>query len=112
MVNDNMPDAPAPHETTVHGSTMGAAGPHIAIEKGRAEDTAYLETVPTNQSEGFKEAQKHNAIEALGIEDWQAKEKKIVRTLDMTLLPQLWILYSPYQNSYFLQTTWDILIPH
>lgn len=34
-----------------------------------------------------------NAVEALGIPDWEAKQSKIVRTLDMTLLPQLWILY-------------------
>lgn len=34
-----------------------------------------------------------NPIEALGDPDWRQKEKKLVRTLDMTLLPMLWILY-------------------
>lgn len=32
-------------------------------------------------------------IEALGIPDWQEKEKLIVRRLDMTLMPMLWVLY-------------------
>lgn len=32
-------------------------------------------------------------IEELGIPEWRALEKKIVRRLDMTLLPMLWILY-------------------
>lgn len=75
-------------EPIVHGSTMGSAAPHIAFEKSK-EDADYLETVLTNQSVVDQAAKKLNAIEALGIEDWQAKEKKIVRRLDMTLLPQL-----------------------
>ncbi|GKT81872.1 major facilitator superfamily transporter [Colletotrichum tofieldiae] len=32
-------------------------------------------------------------IEALGLEDWQKLEKKLVRRLDMTLMPMLWVLY-------------------
>lgn len=32
-------------------------------------------------------------IEALGIPDWREQEKKIVRRLDMTLMPMLWVLY-------------------
>lgn len=32
-------------------------------------------------------------IEALNLEDWRATEKKLVRMLDWTLLPTLWILY-------------------
>ncbi|KAF1929416.1 MFS general substrate transporter [Didymella exigua CBS 183.55] len=79
-------------EPIVHGNTVGSAAPHTALEKD-AGDTNYLETVPTNLSLVDQESKKLNAIEALGIEDWQAKEKKIVRRLDMTLLPQLWILY-------------------
>jgi MFS transporter, ACS family, DAL5 transporter family protein len=30
-------------------------------------------------------------IEALGIEDWRTLEKKIVRRLDLTLMPCLWV---------------------
>jgi len=32
-------------------------------------------------------------LEQLGIPNWQEVEKKVVRRLDMTLLPTLWILY-------------------
>lgn len=32
-------------------------------------------------------------IEALGIADWRMLEKKIVRRLDITLMPCLWVLY-------------------
>lgn len=32
-------------------------------------------------------------IDALGIPEWRALEKKIVRRLDMTLMPCLWSLY-------------------
>lgn len=33
------------------------------------------------------------AIAALGLENWRATEKKLVRTLDLTMMPMLWILY-------------------
>lgn len=32
-------------------------------------------------------------LEALGIPNWRQVEKKMVRRLDMTLLPCLWLLY-------------------
>lgn len=32
-------------------------------------------------------------IEALGIPNWRELEKKVVRRLDMTLMPCLWVLY-------------------
>lgn len=32
-------------------------------------------------------------MEALGIDNWQELEKKVVRRLDMTLMPMLWVLY-------------------
>nr|GFD20559.1 hypothetical protein [Tanacetum cinerariifolium] len=100
----------------VHGSTMGSDAPNLAFEKSKG-DTDYLETVPTNQSVVDQETKKLNAIEALGIEDWQAKEKKIVRRLDMTLLPQLWILYSTISTSaldrcvHIILTTSSVQLP-
>jgi hypothetical protein len=67
--------------------------PQGTSEKIRFEEPAMLEQVQTNQTDAMKEIQRQNALEALGIPDWQEMERKIVRTLDMTLLPQLWILY-------------------
>lgn len=32
-------------------------------------------------------------IEALGIPNWRELEKQVVRRLDMTLMPCLWVLY-------------------
>lgn len=32
-------------------------------------------------------------IEALGIPNWKELEKKVVKRLDMTLMPCLWVLY-------------------
>lgn len=87
---------PAGEAPIIHGSTMGSAAPHIAweTEKQTEEQPSTLEYVPTNGTvDEVKDATRANSIEALGIPDWQAKEKKIVRRLDMTLLPQLWILY-------------------
>jgi hypothetical protein len=52
-----------------------------------------LEAVQSNINADEKGVMRANSIEVLGIPDWEAKEKKIVKTLDMTLLPQLWILY-------------------
>lgn len=34
-----------------------------------------------------------DAMEALGIPNWRELEKKVVRRLDMTLMPCLWLLY-------------------
>lgn len=33
------------------------------------------------------------AIAALNMPDWREQEKKIVRTLDLAMMPMLWILY-------------------
>ncbi|KAH7398819.1 major facilitator superfamily domain-containing protein [Phaeosphaeria sp. MPI-PUGE-AT-0046c] len=91
--NNKMPAGEAP---VIHGSTMGAVAPHItwASEKQPQEQPSTLEHVQTNGTvDEVKDAKRGNSIEALGIPDWQEKEKKIVRRLDMTLLPQLWILY-------------------
>jgi len=35
-----------------------------------------------------------NPLDALGLDDWRAIEKKVVRRLDMTILPMLWVSYS------------------
>ncbi|KAH7075597.1 major facilitator superfamily domain-containing protein [Paraphoma chrysanthemicola] len=89
---DQPPNGQAP---VIHGSTMGSAALHVSYEteKEATEPPQTLETVPTNLSTDEKEIRRHSLVEALGIPDWEAKEKKIVRRLDMTLLPQLWILY-------------------
>jgi hypothetical protein len=42
---------------------------------------------------GEAPASPEEQIEALGIPNWRDLEKKVVRRLDMTLMPCLWVLY-------------------
>jgi hypothetical protein len=96
MTNKKADQPPSSQEVTIHGSTMGSAAPHIAFasEKETADQPTTLEHVQTNVTmNNDKDTKKSESIESLGIPDWEAKQKKLVRTLDMTLLPQLWILY-------------------
>jgi len=53
-------------------------------EKGSIEDLGVTAT-PTSARE--------SAFAELGIPDWESLETKLVRRLDMTLLPTLWLLY-------------------
>ena len=53
-------------------------------EKGSVKDLG-VNSTPTSARE--------SAFAELGIPDWEALEKKLVRRLDMTLLPTLWLLY-------------------
>ena len=92
MANNKESDVPSSYEPASHEPTVDTA-PYSTPEKIRFEEPDTLEHVPTNDTEAAKDFQRQNALEALDIPDWQAKEKKVVRTLDMTLLPQLWILY-------------------
>jgi hypothetical protein len=96
MVDKKADQPPSGQEVTIHGSTMGTAAPHIAFasEKETVDQPTTLEHVHTNVTiEDDKNARKSVSVETLGIPDWEAKQKKLVRTLNMTLLPQLWILY-------------------
>ncbi|KAK1967812.1 MFS general substrate transporter [Colletotrichum sublineola] len=95
MANDKVSDVPSGQQPIAYDGTKGDEAPQAALRKAinTDDEPTFLENSPINNSEAFKEAQRANAIEALDIPDWQAKERKIVRTLDLTLLPQLWILY-------------------
>lgn len=65
----------------------------VADDVGDKHDAEHAEVSGVPEYDGEKPGQQLNAIEALGDPDWEAKEKKLVRTLDFTLLPMLWILY-------------------
>lgn len=59
-------------------------------------NTAHLEATQSNVSNTLEKPEhipNLNHVEALNLPDAAALEKKIVRRLDMTMLPQLWILY-------------------
>ncbi|WXC63300.1 hypothetical protein SNK03_009118 [Fusarium graminearum] len=79
------PQAPATHAAT--GPTGIKADDASAIEKELASvEEGYM------KEEGRLPSPEEQ-IEALGIPNWRELEKKIVRRLDMTLMPCVWCLY-------------------
>lgn len=52
-----------------------------------------LEPVASTVQEKTDASHGMSHVDALGLENREALEKKIVRRLDMTMLPQLWVLY-------------------
>lgn len=77
------------------GNAPGAAAP-LHAEDEKIAEPAHLTVVPTNLTDVSKEKveiPRDQLVASLGIPDWEVKEKQVVRRLDMTLLPQLWILY-------------------
>jgi MFS family permease len=63
-------------------------GPETDAEKGHNQTTS---TYDPKSPEGYY--RNFEPIAELGLEDWRATEKALVRRLDLTLLPTLWILY-------------------
>lgn len=64
-------------------------GHNIITEK----DPAAVEEAKENLKPGEFLPNPEEVIDALGIPNWRELEKKIVRRLDMTLMPCLWVLY-------------------
>lgn len=77
MSNEKISEAP--DQATRGGADVTTEQPHlemvasIAMEQEKASHLSH--------------------VEALGLDDAEALKKKIVRRLDMTMLPQLWVLY-------------------
>lgn len=61
-------------------------------EEGGGVSVEQLEAAPKFQS-ADELPKAEEMIERLGIPDWRNLEKKLVRRLDMTLVPMLWVLY-------------------
>lgn len=57
------------------------------------DDAAQLATVPSYVQEKTEVCADINHVAQLGIDNTKELEKKIVRKLDIWMLPQLWILY-------------------
>lgn len=56
-----------------------------------SKDAAYVEA-NTLKAENYLPSPEET-IEALGIPEWRTLEKQVVKRLDMTLMPCLWVLY-------------------
>ena len=72
---------------------MGPDAPLPTDEKITFDDDDYNEKVAGDEHSIKRNASAINPLDALGLDDWRAIEKKLVRRLDLTLLPMLWILY-------------------
>lgn len=65
-------------------------------EKGAAEQVnREPSVVEANDGDGKREflPTPEEQIDALGIPNWRDLEKQVVKRLDMTLMPCLWVLY-------------------
>ena len=70
---------------------MGPDAPLPTDEKITFDDDDYNEKVAGDEHSIKRNASAINPMDALGLDDWRAVEKKLVRRLDMTLLPMLWV---------------------
>ncbi|KAM0704374.1 hypothetical protein Q7P35_008608 [Cladosporium inversicolor] len=70
---------------------MGPDAPLPTDEKIRSDD--HNEDVVGDEDLIKRNPSAINPLDALGLDDWRAVEKKVVRRLDMTILPMLWVLY-------------------
>lgn len=73
----------------IHNDTA----PYPAGTETAPEGTHPLEELPSTTIEKVDIVADINHVQSLGIPEWEALQKKITRRLDMTLLPQLWVLY-------------------
>lgn len=60
---------------------------------GKDADVAEVQATMRDMKQAEFVPKPEDAMDALGIPDWRQLEKKVVRRLDMTLMPCLWGLY-------------------
>ena len=104
-VNAKYPDFPTaimpPNRTTSINSSHSTLRAEPGDEAYTKAEGDHVETVHADAEKGHKrksstpESYYHNfaPIAELNLPDWRHTEKRLVRVLDMTLLPTLWILY-------------------
>ena len=78
VVGDGMQNSPTGEHRHVEASESAMDYSNLPYDEEKKVDNLPSVTAP---------------IEALGIANWQGLEKKLVKRLDMTLMPMLWVLY-------------------
>jgi hypothetical protein len=78
------------HQPDTNNTAMGPGALLPTDEKIGFHDDLHEKIV------GDEDSIKRNAsaispLDALGLDDWRSVEKKVVRRLDMTILPMLWV---------------------
>lgn len=86
----------AADDKTVPPQGVDSAPAHVTNEPGDAV-TKQKTVDEVNDPEFLKTdltpADPEEQLDALGIPNWRDLEKQVVRRLDMTLMPCLWVLY-------------------
>lgn len=77
-------------ESNVRG-VDAAAHVEVTDTARESKDGAYVEADTLKAAELLPKPEE--AIERLGIPNWRELEKQVVKRLDMTLMPCLWVLY-------------------
>lgn len=85
-------DTPAPYTDATTDSTQNTAANNIAVDAVNREETA-VDYDEENKLKHEGPANPEDQIDALGIPNWRDLEKQVVRRLDITLMPCLWVLY-------------------
>jgi hypothetical protein len=101
MAIDEKAGSDVPQDTQTAASHVESPTQTANVEKTDPKDlntTASIEKELALVEEGFLKTVGHlpsaeEQIDALGIPNWRELEKKIVRRLDMTLMPCVWCLY-------------------
>jgi len=96
MGNNNKAEDPV-----IHDGTIGGVAPDVAELKAEHHHKEKLSSTDEQDSEKGSEQLEDSQgyydnfqpIARLGLADWRLSEKQIVRALDMTLLPTLWVTY-------------------
>ena len=77
------------HQSDTNNTAMGPNAPLPTDEKVRSDD--HNENVVGDEDLIKRNPSAINPLNALDLDDWRAVEKKVVRRLDMTILPMLWV---------------------
>jgi len=77
------------HQSDTNNTAMGPNAPLPTDEKIRSDD--HNENVVGDEDLIKRNPSAISPLDALGLDDWRAVEKKVVRRLDMTILPMLWV---------------------
>lgn len=85
------------HQPDTNNTAMGPDAPLPTDEKIRSDD--HNENVVGDEDLVKRNPSAINPLDALGLDDWRAVEKKVVRRLDMTILPMLWVRWTQGSNS-------------
>ena len=93
MADEKCSSAPcAPYTDAGAAPTTITAGNNTAADMVNREE-AVADHDEENNLKREEPANPEVQIEALGIPNWRNLEKQVVRRLDMTLMPCLWVLY-------------------